>query len=43
MGVFEIDLFKNGTAKLAESISHLTSINNLTSIVGGGELCECNN
>ena len=37
MGVFEIDLFKNGTAKLAESISHLTSINNLTSIVGGGD------
>ena len=37
MGVFEIDLYKNGTAKLAETISHLTSINNLTSIVGGGD------
>tara|TARA_Y100000768_G_C23474556_1_gene449713 strand:- start:41 stop:553 length:513 start_codon:yes stop_codon:yes gene_type:complete len=37
MGVFEIDLYKNGTAKLAETISHLSSINNLTSIVGGGD------
>ena len=37
MGVFEIDLYKNGTAKLAETISQLSSINNLTSIVGGGD------
>jgi len=37
MGVFEIDLYKNGTTKLAETISHLTSLNNLTSIVGGGD------
>ena len=37
MGVFEIDLYKNGTSKLAEAVSNLTLNNRLTSIVGGGD------
>ena len=37
MGVFEIDLYKKGTSKLAEAVSNLTLNNRLTSIVGGGD------